>query len=280
MNDHQKTNFATILGLGVGLLVVFSFFSTLLSQPEFRRQRLFDPNAPLVDTSASDSELVAKGLEYLSKTSQLLPQHVGAKINCTSCHINLGKTPYAGPWVNVTKIYPKYRKRSGHDVDLAGRINGCFQRSLNGKPLDKNHPAMRAMIAYMKSLEQESEFEGQGVQKLILDSEPDIANGKKVYEAKCSRCHQSDGRGQILEDGLVVYPPLWGKDSFNIGAGMARLHTAAGFVKNNMPLGEGGTLSDQDAWDVAFYFSTQPRPDFSGKDKDWPKGGKPKDARY
>ena len=68
---------------------------------------------------------------------------------------------------------------------------------------------------------------------------------------------------------------------------MARTYTAAAFVKRNMPigfhekfpLGQGG-LSDQEAVDVAQYFSHQPRPDFVDKAKDWPKGGKPVDARY
>jgi hypothetical protein len=64
--------------------------------------------------------------------------------------------------------------------------------------------------------------------------------------------------------------PLWGEESFNIGAGMARTYTAAAFVKRNMPialhdrfpLGQGG-LSDQDAVDVAEFFTHQPRPDFA-----------------
>jgi len=61
---------------------------------------------------------------------------------------------------------------------------------------------------------------------------------------------------------------------------MARLHTAAAFIKWNMPLGQGGSLSDQDAYDIAVYFTLQPHPDFPGKEQDWPQGGKPDDARY
>lgn len=72
----------------------------------------------------------------------------------------------------------------------------------------------------------------------------------------------------------------YGKDSFNIAAGMARLHTAAGFVKAKMPLGQVGSLTDDEAWDVGAYFSQQPRPDYPEKIKDWSKGGKPADARY
>ena len=83
-----------------------------------------------------------------------------------------------------------------------------------------------------------------------------------------------------------MFPPLWGDRSFNVGAGMARTETAAAFVKHNMPigfrehfpLGQGG-LSDQEAVDVADYFSHMPRPAFPAMVNDWPDGHKPKDAR-
>ena len=86
--------------------------------------------------------------------------------------------------------------------------------------------------------------------------------------------------GLNAPDGTLVYPPLWGDTSFNLGAGMARLNTAAAFIKWNMPLGQGGTLSDKEAYDIAAYFTTQDRPDFTNKSSDWPSGDKPSDARY
>jgi thiosulfate dehydrogenase len=61
---------------------------------------------------------------------------------------------------------------------------------------------------------------------------------------------------------------------------MARLNNAAGFVKRNMPLGQGNNLSNRDALDVAAYFTRQPRPDFAAKSRDWPRGDKPSDAPY
>ena len=71
-----------------------------------------------------------------------------------------------------------------------------------------------------------------------------------------------------------------GDRSFNISAGMARQNTAAAFVRWNMPLGQGGSLSDQDAQDLAAFFTVQPRPDFARKGEDWAHGGRPADARY
>lgn len=36
--------------------------------------------------------------------------------------------------------------------------------------------------------------------------------------------------------------------------------TAAAFIKANMPLGLGGKLTDQEAWDVAAYMNSHERP--------------------
>ncbi|WP_162955837.1 c-type cytochrome, partial [Pseudomonas aeruginosa] len=128
---------------------------------------------------------------------------------------------------------------------------------------------------------------GRGVGKVDPALKPDPENGRKVYARQCAVCHGENGEGLRNSAGEMLFPPLWGDESFNIGAGMARTFTAAAFVKHNMPigfqerfpLGQGG-LSDQDAVDVAEYFSHQPRPDFPDKIKDWPKDKRPLDARY
>jgi thiosulfate dehydrogenase len=60
---------------------------------------------------------------------------------------------------------------------------------------------------------------------------------------------------------------------------MARVSVAAAFVQAKMPLGSGGTLSNQEAYDIAAYFTAQPRPKFVRATKDWPKGERPADAR-
>lgn len=232
-----------------------------------------------------NAQQIRQGKELIERTSQLLPQFVGAKINCTQCHLNAGTQPHAGPFVGIVHRFPQYRDRSGKEDTLVDRINDCFERSENGQRLPADHPAMQAIVAYMTWLSkpyppEAKKIEGMGMPKLELDRKPDPRHGRQVYEAKCASCHQSNGQGIIAADGTVGIPPLWGPTSFNIGAGMARLFTAAGFVKYNMPLGQGLSLSDDEAFDVAYYFSHQPRPDFAKKHLDWPKGNKPKDSRY
>lgn len=229
-------------------------------------------------------ESILRGKDYLEHTFEKLPQFTGAKINCTSCHLNSGTTQFAGPWVGVVARFPQYRSRSGKVDTLTDRVNDCFERSLNGKRLPEKSPEMTDIVSYMTWLSRGyaigQDVEGSGMPKLVLSREPDLEKGRIVYEAKCASCHQNNGQGVYTNSGQVTYPALWGKHSFNVGAGMARLHTAAGFVKKNMPLGQGGTLSDEEAWDVAAYFTQQGRPDFQKKVSDWLKGDKPKDARY
>lgn len=230
-------------------------------------------------------ESVLRGKDLLEKTNSLLPSHVGTKMACTSCHLNGGTTPNAGPWVGIVGRFPQYRSRSGKMDTLQDRVNDCFERSLNGKRLSETSREMTDIISYMTWLSEGypvlGKVEGSGMPLLKLSREPNLENGKQVYLAKCASCHQADGSGHFdAATKKAVFPALWGKDSFNIGAGMARLRTAAGFVKHNMPLGQGGTLSDDEAWDVAAYFTRQERPDFVKKSKDWPLGGKPEDARY
>lgn len=232
------------------------------------------------------------GKRLLNETKRLLPDNVGASMNCNSCHISQGKIPLGDPYINSFNHYPRVMPRSGKMVDLEARINGCFQRSMNGKVLDRESPEMLAMMAYMEWLAQNTpknqkvDINNAGT----IDSSltPNPVRGEKIYQAQCATCHGDNGEGIKDSRGDIVFPPLWGDESFNIGAGMARTYKAAAFVKYNMPMGiqtkglwgHGNVLSDQDAVDVAHFFTHKPRPDFAGKINDWPSGKKPKDARY
>ncbi|WP_347901457.1 c-type cytochrome [Pseudomonas purpurea] len=241
--------------------------------------------------AAPNADQVVRGMRLHLQTKALLPDNVGNSLNCTSCHLNAGTVADGSPFVGVSAFFPGYAPRAGKQITLQERINGCFRRSMNGQPLPVQSTDMQAMVAYfdwMKlNTKPEDKVAGRGVGKVDTALKPDMENGQRVYAKQCAVCHGAEGEGLKRADGALVFPPLWGDESFNIGAGMARVYTAAAFVKRNMPigfhekfpLGQGG-LSDQEAVDVADYFSQQPRPDFPDKVKDWPNGGKPVDARY
>ena len=226
----------------------------------------------------------------MTDTRNMLPKNVGDALNCTSCHLNGGTLAKASPFFGLTAQFPSFSPRAGRVITMEERLNGCFKRSMNGAPLAKDSKEMQAMVAYMEWMKGDArmgdKIKGRGMAKVAMTLVPDPANGEKVYKAQCAVCHGEHGEGQKRGD-KWIFPPLWGGNSFNVGAGIARTYKAANFVKANMPIAHGnnfaqgqGGLSDQDVVDVAGYFTHQPRPDFADKANDWPKGNKPADARY
>jgi thiosulfate dehydrogenase len=181
------------------------------------------------------------------------------------------------PWIGAFARYPQYRARSGKVDLIEDRINDCFRRSMNGTALAPAGRDMRDIVTYLAFLSSGMpvgvEMEGQGFPRLQpLKGDPD--RGAGVFASTCTRCHGANGQGTALA------PPLWGPHSYNVGAGMARINTAASFIHGLMPIDRAQRLTAQQAFDVATYINTRPRPDFRAKTRDWPRGEKPEDADY
>jgi thiosulfate dehydrogenase len=219
---------------------------------------------------------IRRGRALLNATRDSLPGHVGNDLRCTSCHLDDGRRANAIPWVGVYARFPQYRARNDAVNLLTDRINDCFERSMNGTPVAPDGQDMRDIVAYLAFLSQGytigGDATGQGLRKMASLT-PDLTRGSRVYASTCVACHGAEGQGS------VAAPPLWGARSYNIGAGMARLRTAASFIRYNMPFGN-PTLTDQQAFDVAAYINSHSRPDFPGKEHDWPRGDAPPDAAY
>lgn len=231
------------------------------------------------------------GKRLLNETARLLPQHVGAVLNCNSCHVSQGKLENGVPYINTFNTFHQFSTRAGKEINLEQRINGCFLRSMNGKPIDPGSREMTAILAYMEWLAQkvpaEQRIDVVNAGKIDTTLVLDPVRGKQIYADQCAVCHGPVGEGMQDQSGDTTFPPLWGDRSFSLGAGTARIYEVAAFVKYNMPFainrkkpaGQGGVLSDQDAVDVSEFFTHQPRPDFPGRANDWPNGPRPKDAR-
>ena len=241
------------------------------------------PAAPAVDAIPAGplGDAIKLGLAIVSDTQTQAKSYVGNGLNCVSCHLDGGRTAYAAPLVGLTGIFPEYRARRGLVESLEERINDCFLRSMNGRALPPAGPEMIALLAYIAWLSQGvptgAEVVGRGFREITAPVKPDSARGKALFAQKCAACHGGGGQGLRGAGNAFVFPPLWGPQSFNTGAGMARVSVAAAFVQAKMPLGNGGTLTDQEAFDIAAYFTVQPRPKFLGAKQDWPKGGRPAD---
>jgi thiosulfate dehydrogenase len=175
--------------------------------------------------------------------------------------------------------YPKFRDRSGSIETISKRVNDCIERSLSGVALDTNSKEMKAILSYMHWVGDEipkgKKPKGSGLLELEYLKRPaNPSNGEIGYQAKCASCHGNNGEGKLKDDGFgYIYPPVWGQNSYNTGAGLYRLSRFAGYVKANMPYGIASytnpQLSDEEAWDVAAYVNSQPRPKKTFS-QDWP----------
>ena len=219
---------------------------------------------------------IRRGRALLAATAESLPAHVGNKLRCVSCHLDGGRRA-SGSWVAVFAHYPQYRARSGTVETLPYRINDCFRRSMNGHPLAADGADMRDIVAYLWFLSRDVPVAPAPASNRLAKwaaLTADTAAGARVYATSCVKCHGAEG------EGTAVAPPVWGASSYNIGAGMARVRTAAAFISDNMPFDQPGTLTDQQALDVAAYVDGHARPDFPDKVRDWPNGDAPPDVAY
>ena len=236
-------------------------------------------------TLGEERELIIYGQELIAHTSRYLgPKGSVAQItngmNCQNCHLQAGAKAWGNNFAAVFSTYPKFRERSGQIETIYKRVADCMERSLNGTAVDSNSREFKAIYAYIKWLGKDVQKgkkpHGSGIEKLpYLDRAADPKKGQIVYTAQCQTCHGANGEGQLAADALeYTYPPLWGPNSYNDGAGLYRLSNFAGYVKNNMPnlltSHKNPTLTDEESWDIAAYVNSQSR---SHKDqsKDWPK---------
>jgi thiosulfate dehydrogenase len=241
-------------------------------------EALFAPPSPETIPGDLRGEQIRLGYKIVVNTQEYGKRYVGNALNCTNCHLDAGLNPNAASYVGISVLYPEYRPRAGRQMTLADQINECFERSLNGRALPPDSSKLAALVAYIDWLSHNvprgSTVPWRGIPRITSTRPPDPVNGKAVFERKCAFCHGSDGQG------TMAAPPAWGPQSYNIGAGMARVGVAASFIKANMPRGWGWTVTDDEAFDVAAYINSQPRPDFPDKIHDWPQGGKPADVPY
>lgn len=221
-------------------------------------------------------ELIAHTSKYLGPKGMV--RQISNGMNCQNCHLDAGTKVFGNNYAVVASTYPKFRVRSGTKEDIFKRVNDCFERSLNGQALDTMSREMIAIHAYItyigSNVDKDIKPVGAGMKDIaFLDRAADVNLGKVVYDTKCASCHQESGEGEFCQNALeYTYPPLWGIHSYNDGAGLYRISNFAKYVKYNMPLGAthlNPNLTDEEAWDVAAYINSKPRPHFAPPG-DWP----------
>jgi thiosulfate dehydrogenase len=209
-------------------------------------------------------KMVRYGERLFLDTQSLRGNYVGNDLKCANCHLDRGRLANSAPMWAAYVSYPAYRKKNDKVNTLAERIQGCFGYSMNGAPPPSDSDEIKALETYFfwlaKGAPVGENMKGRGFPMLAKPAEePHSKRGNQVYATNCAICHGTDGQGQQAE-GKTVFPPLWGENSYNWGAGMHRVNTAAAFIKANMPLGKPNSLTDQEAWDVAAFINSHERP--------------------
>jgi thiosulfate dehydrogenase len=298
MRGEPRPRRARIVAPAIVAWIAAAFVAAAAQQPAEIAWRV--PNADALPAGIW-KDTVLYGRRLFTETPGVIGPEVadtamrysGNNLTCQSCHLLAGTQAFALPMVGVFAVFPAYLARENEVRTIEDRIEGCLERSMNGRALPPDGREMKAMVAYLQFMSTDvpvgKTIEGRSTPLLpLLDRAADPVKGRAVYAATCAACHQADGQG--LRKGKkgdaagYLFPPLWGPDSFNDGAGMHRLIASASYIRANMPLGttyRAPMLGVEDAWDVAAFVNSQPRPARAHLDLDYPdRAKKPVDAPF
>ena len=231
------------------------------------------PPDPSEIPKGPEGDAIRRGLAIVLDPQKHAAQYVGGDLKCAHCHQDAGRKAGAAPLWAAWVHYPAYRKKNNKINSMEERIQGCFRYSMNAQAAPAGLPPVDAQVitdisAYARWLARDAahgegvaaDLPGRGFPAIDPPSEaPSVARGEAVFTAKCAACHQADGQG-IKRGDVITFPPLWGPQAYNWGAGMHQLDKAARFIRANMPLNLGYTLTAQEAWDVAAFINSHPRP--------------------
>ncbi len=260
------------------------------------RPKNINKNLPLGDEGAR----IKYGYLLITKTSEHIGplakdpnrRYAGNNLTCNNCHLNAGRKIGSGSFVGVSNRFPQFRGRENKVGTMEERINGCMERSMNGRRIPEDSEEMQAMIAYMSWLSKdvppdiEKLYKGY-IRIKIPDIKANPEKGKKLYRIHCQICHKEDGTGMRIRGEQFtgyLFPPIGGNDTYNDGAGMNRILTAAQFIKGNMPLGathDAPIVSDVEAYHLAAFINTFERHSKTNRQDDFPdKSLKPVSTPY
>ena len=232
-----------------------------------------DPNKDTLPADKNLADAIKLGYAIIVDTPKNAGQYVGGDMSCTNCHLNAGQRDKGFPLVGIAADFPEYSSRDQRLITLEDRIRSCLARSENGTAPPYDSQELLAVAAYITWLSdnqpvgQNPSWRHQNVipaQNQIPTNQLDKAKGQQLFNDKCASCHGSDGQGVQLSPTLKP-GPLWGDKSYNDGAGLAKVETFAGFIRYAMPYNNPGSLTDEEAQQIAAFVDSQTRPHFQGQ---------------
>jgi thiosulfate dehydrogenase len=266
------------------------------------------PTNPLNDPTLGQSKLAEEirwGYRLFTNTPVEARRFVPSEVTCNNCHLNSGQRERAMPLVGIAGVFPEYNRRGGRLISLADRIVECFLRSENSTgilertedgaapqvgpealptPTSKEVLALSAFLTWLSrgyEIGGNLTWRGQNTiptASLIPVGKLEPQKGEAIFNERCTSCHGTDGQGVFVGDKRPG--PLWGPRSWNDGAGASRVYTLAGIIRYTMPYLDPGSLTDEEAQQLAAYINSKPRPSYPFKDKDYLVEPLPADAVY
>ncbi|MCU1381881.1 MAG: hypothetical protein JWL71_578 [Acidobacteria bacterium] len=254
------------------------------------------PQDPTTDPALTDPKLgeqIKWGYRIFVNTPDEAPRFTGGSVACVNCHLNAGQRERALPLVGISGMFPEFNNRAARLISLPDRVVDCFLRSENatGRGVDDlpstGSKEVLAVTAYLSWLSRGYPVGANpawrnknaiAADRQIPVATLDAAAGATVYADRCASCHGPEGQGVQIGDKKAG--PLWGDRSWNDGAGAARVYTLAGIIRYSMPYLSPGSLTDEEAQQVAAFITSKPRPVYPFKSRDYPGSTVPIDAVY
>jgi thiosulfate dehydrogenase len=211
------------------------------------------------------ADMVNYGRNIFIDTKQYARRYAGNGLNCSSCHLQEGRKPFAAPLWAAFPLYPAYREKTKQVMTFQERLQDCFRFSLDGMAPALDTPEIEALTVYAQWLStgipEGTIMPGRGFARIDKTHDPSAFNGEVIYKQYCALCHGDDllGKKHVRHEGYM-FPPLAGPDTYNKGAGLHKVKTCAGFVQANMPPGRPFLLSDDESLEVCVHIYLQDRP--------------------
>ena len=224
-----------------------------------------DPDqGPTLDPKLADQ--IKWGYRIFTNTPARSAAATGGSVACANCHLNAGQRERALPLVGITGMFPEFNNRAARLISLQDRVVDCFLRSENatGARHRRTLPTtdskeVLAVTAYLTWL-------GRGYavganpawrnKNAIAAGQADPGRpsstrrpARRSTPSAARRATARDGQGVQIGDKKAG--PLWGDGSWNDGAGAARVYTLAGIIRYSMPYLNPGSLTDEEAQQVA-----------------------------
>jgi thiosulfate dehydrogenase len=204
----------------------------------------------------------------------------GNQLACTNCHRSIGDrqdekgnrlkgTLHLGTSWAMADMYDRF---TGLLLPFELRQMQCYINSSNGYKPNISDDLIRDVTAYSRFLSAAldlkigNHYDEQGVDEIAAsDTEKqgdDYVRGEALFKQKCLQCHGAHGIGRE-ENGVLIAPAVAGPNAWNQQSRNYFNYVSTilpGFICRNMPLGQEGTLSNQECRDIAFYIGNLPRP--------------------